>query len=128
MRAIWRGVAMCGAMALLIGVFSTAAHPADGQRLRSTKVCGPTVGHPYRHGIRLTVASRAQFRACRTTSKVSKLAAQELMSFHGGTDGHGSFGVTSGTPKVYLVVLGSQWGTQTLDAQGNSHFSHDPNG
>jgi len=31
----------------------------------------------------------------------------QTLSFGGGIDG---IGVTSGTPKVYLVIYGSQWG------------------
>jgi hypothetical protein len=37
-------------------------------------------------------------------------------------------GVTSGTPKVYLVFWGTQWGTQGTDANGNSTFSSDTAG
>ena len=47
----------------------------------------------------------------------------ETLSFGGGIDG---IGVTSGTPKVYLVVYGNQWGTVGTDANGNMTLSNDP--
>jgi len=47
------------------------------------------------------------------------------MNFHGGV---GGIGVTSGTPKVYLVFWGSQWGSQGVDGNGNLTFSSDADG
>jgi hypothetical protein len=47
------------------------------------------------------------------------------MQYHGGTGQYG-VAVTTGAPRVYLVFWGSQWGTQSLDAQGYATFSHDP--
>lgn len=49
----------------------------------------------------------------------------ETLSFGGGIDG---IGVTSGTPKVYLVVYGNQWGSVSTDANGNLTTSGDTNG
>jgi len=49
----------------------------------------------------------------------------QTLSFGGGIDG---IGVTSGTPKVYLVIYGSQWGKASSDADGNAMFSGDSNG
>ena len=45
------------------------------------------------------------------------------LAYGGGVDG---VGVTSGTPKVYLVFWGSQWGAQTTDGNGDYTFSGDP--
>jgi hypothetical protein len=47
------------------------------------------------------------------------------MHYNGGVDG---IGVTTGTPKVYLVFYGSQWGRSGTDANGNLTFSGDPAG
>ena len=52
-------------------------------------------------------------------------ASASDMTYQGGID---NVGVTSGTPQVYLVFYGSQWGTQSTNAQGYSAFSGDPNG
>jgi metallo-beta-lactamase class B len=49
----------------------------------------------------------------------------ETLSYGGGIDG---IGVTSSTPKVYLVFWGSQWGTQGTDGAGNVTLSGDTNG
>lgn len=46
----------------------------------------------------------------------------ETLSYGGSVDG---IGVTSGTPKVYLVVYGTQWGTQSTDSNGNMTLSGD---
>jgi serine protease len=43
------------------------------------------------------------------------------LQYNGGTDG---VGVTTGTPQVYLVFWGSQWGTAS--PAGSTNFSHDP--
>ncbi|MER5638373.1 Ig domain-containing protein [Kitasatospora sp. NPDC002227] len=50
---------------------------------------------------------------------------QQTLSYGGGVDG---IGVQSGHSKVYLVFYGSQWGTQTTDANGNAKFSGDSAG
>jgi hypothetical protein len=47
------------------------------------------------------------------------------LRFGGGIDG---IGVTSSTPKVYLVVFGSQWGTAGTDSNGNVTLSKDTKG
>jgi PKD repeat protein len=47
----------------------------------------------------------------------------ETLSFGGGVD---SIGVTSGTPTVYLVFWGTQWGTQGTDSSGYTTFTGDP--
>jgi serine protease len=49
-------------------------------------------------------------------------ATSKTLVFGGGVDG---IGVTSGTPKVYLVVYGSQWGTSGTDANGNMTLTGD---
>ncbi len=48
---------------------------------------------------------------------------QPDLTYHGGQD---SVGVTSGSPKVYIVYWGSQWGTAGKDADGNTTLSNDP--
>ncbi|WP_441247928.1 putative Ig domain-containing protein [Kitasatospora sp. McL0602] len=50
---------------------------------------------------------------------------QQTLSYGGGVDG---IGVQSGHSKVYLVFYGTQWGTQTTDANGNAKFSGDSAG
>lgn len=59
-----------------------------------------------------------QYAALMTTAATGA----KTLSFGGGIDG---IGVTSGTPRVYLVVYGSQWGTAATDANGNMALSRD---
>src|SRR5437764_14756390 len=47
----------------------------------------------------------------------------ETLSFGGGVD---SIGVTTGAPKVYLVLWGTQCGTQGTNATGYATFTGDP--
>lgn len=47
------------------------------------------------------------------------------VSYNGG---NGTMGVISGSPKVVLVFYGSQWGTASTNANGNTVFSNDPSG
>ena len=84
----------------------------------------PAYGHPYRHGVFPTKEAHSrmkQYAALMATSTTGT----ETLSFGGGVDG---IGVTSGTPKVYIVVYGSQWGTAGTDASGNMTVSNDPVG
>src|SRR5579862_1821803 len=71
-------------------------------------------GHGYRHGV---VPLRG--RPSSTTTSANDL------NYGGGISG---IGVTTGTPRVYLVFWGSQWGTQSTNAQGNITLSGDPKG
>jgi len=53
------------------------------------------------------------------------------LTYHGGTSlvsGTPNAGVQTGSPKVYLVFFGSNWGTQSTDGSGNLTFSADPKG
>jgi len=56
------------------------------------------------------------------TPLVKAATGPETLSFGGGIDG---IGVMTGKPKVYLVFFGTQWGTQSTDANGNLTFSND---
>lgn len=47
------------------------------------------------------------------------------LTYGGAVDG---IGVTTGTPKVYVVFYGSQWGTAGTDANGNMTLSGDTKG
>ncbi|MFK2919767.1 PKD domain-containing protein [Dyella koreensis] len=61
-----------------------------------------------------------QYAALHTATAAA--TGTETLSYGGGVDG---IGVTSGTPKVYLVVYGSQWGTSGTDANGNMTLTGD---
>jgi len=70
----------------------------------------PAYGHAYRHG---AVPTREALQRMREWEAAQQQAAVTLpvlglntLSYGGGIDG---IGVTSGTPRVYLVFYGSQW-------------------
>ena len=88
----------------------------------------PAYGHHYRHGVvptREAHAKMKQYAAAHAATTAAAATGTETLSYGGGVDG---IGVTSGTPKVYVVVYGSQWGTAGTDANGNMTLSNDPVG
>jgi hypothetical protein len=88
----------------------------------------PAVGHPYRHGVVPTRDQHLKMQAWRKANAAALTNAAtgpQTLSYGGGVNG---IGVTSGKPKVYLVVYGTQWGTAGTDASGNMTLSGDAKG
>ena len=71
-------------------------------------------------GVFPTVSGAAQIRA---QHEAKAATGQETLSYGGGI---GGVGVMNSHPKVYVIFYGSQWGTQSKDANGNLTFSNDP--
>jgi serine protease len=111
--------------ALLAAVGAVVAAPAAVAA--SGTPASPTVGHAYRHGFVPLRPGRnhqgANTAPATGANKAPTFSANNL-SFRGGISG---VGVTTGTPRVYLVFWGSQWGTQGTNASGYTTFSGDPN-
>src|SRR5947207_14692813 len=115
------GLAVLSCLALTVG--GALASPA-----RAADVAGPTVnpfspaaGHPYRHGAVPTRDAAARMKAYRAAHAAPDASGANLR-YGGGVDG---IGVTTGSPKVYLVFWGSQLGTAGTDAGGNTTLSGD---
>jgi serine protease len=92
-----------------------------------TNPYSPRYGHEYRHGViptRAVQEAMMQWSLAHAPIKGAATNARTL-SYGGGT---GGVGVMSGQNKVYLVFYGTQWGTQTTDANGNLKFSNDAAG
>jgi len=85
----------------------------------------PAFNHPYRHGVIPTIQVQQQMKQWDAAHNVGQVAAAQTLSYGGGT---GGVGVGSGQVKVYLVFWGTQWGTQSTDANGNLTFSGDSYG
>jgi serine protease len=111
---------------------ATSAGPAQGAAAPAaashptTNPYSPAYGHAYRHGVFPTKEAHArmkQYQALQATTAAA--TGTETLSYGGGVDG---IGVTSGTPKVYLVVYGSQWGTASTNGSGNMTLSGDAYG
>jgi serine protease len=84
----------------------------------------PTYGHEYRHGVVPTVETWKKMHDWAAFNPDFAATGPNTLSFGGGIDG---IGVTSATPKVYLVVYGSQWGTART-SNGNLTLSKDSKG
>ncbi len=67
----------------------------------------------YRHGLLPMLGRREPLQAISSYD----------VRFRGGIDG---VGVTTGTPKIYLVFWGNQWGKKGKNGQGYTTFSNDP--
>ncbi|WP_266170905.1 PKD domain-containing protein [Dyella subtropica] len=107
--------------AIVLAVMSLGASTAiAADNNGSDNPFAPSYGHSYRHG---AVPSReAHARMKQYDALHAATTGTETLSYGGGIDG---IGVTSGAPKVYLVVYGSQWGTAGTDANGNMTLSGD---
>ncbi len=84
--------------------------------------------HKYRHGVLPTRQASAK------AALANRTAAGPLvfygLEYFGGTDDPpvGKVGVVTGNPKVYIIYVGSQWGTATTDGNQDLTFSGDPAG
>ncbi len=103
-------IAVGGLSALSIG--SSGASASSGVLAHPGKVIFPTI------------AEAALWRTQSANPHGSGVPGFVLSS-HGGLDG---IEVTTGTPRVYLVFYGSQWGTASTNASGDLTFSGDPSG
>jgi serine protease len=124
-----RRLALSGAAA--IGALAAAATLAAGElslaapELRlADNPFAPAYGHPYRHGAVPTREAKRLMEEWARAHAGSLLAITPLIDlntlyFGGGIDG---IGVTSGTPRVYLVFWGSQWTDGTGDPNGAATY------
>ncbi|SRR6266436_9093457 len=91
--------------AAFIGCLAAAGSLAAGEGLAENPYA-PAYGHPYRHGAVPTREAAQQMRDWEASRSAAHRRRSKILAFGGGIDG---IGVTSGTPKVYLVFYGSQW-------------------
>lgn len=106
-------------LASLISGLALTSMPAHAE---VTNPHSPAYGHPYRHGVLPTREAHAAMKAWAAANAPKAATGPETLSFGGGVNG---IGVTSGTPRVYLVVYGTQWGTAGTDSSGNMTLSGD---
>ncbi len=135
-RSVFAGVLVAGTLASAAGLTATAV-PASAATTGSTVVLtDPTGGHhPYRHGAvprhhRVRTSALASLSAARRAAsqrEAVRLSAKTLLYNGGITSGPlAGDGVTTGQPQVYLVFLGSQWGTRSTNGAGQAVFTGDP--
>ncbi|HLI69759.1 MAG TPA: carbohydrate binding domain-containing protein [Ktedonobacteraceae bacterium] len=120
------GVVLAGLLAFAIT--NTFAAPVSHQPgnpavTTVTNPYSPAYGHSYRHGAVPTIAQLRKMQAYETVHP--QATGPNTLTYGGGIDG---IGVTSGTPRVYLVFWGTQWGTESTNSQGDLTFSSDSAG
>ena len=106
--------AAVAAGALVIPLLAGAAH-ATGARPSAA----PAPAHPWRHGV-VPLRPGAQHHGFNASAQA---ASGGNLTYHGGQNGNG---VVTGSPKVYVVFWGSQWGTQSTNGNGDVTLSGDP--
>ncbi|MFH9347984.1 putative Ig domain-containing protein [Kitasatospora sp. NPDC017646] len=132
-RAKYAALTGMASLALAAAGLAGAAGPAAAQDVSSSSSStgnefnpwSPQNGHPYRHGAVPGKQQQEQYKKWLAAKNQAAATGQETLSYGGGVDG---IGVQSGHSKVYLVFYGTQWGTQTTDANGNAKFSGDSAG
>jgi serine protease len=126
-HGLQRGLVSVAALVLSFGGLATVAQATPAGSSPSTAATAnpynPAYQHSYRHGAVPTIQQSAKMKGYLQAHP--NVAAANTLTFGGGIDG---IGVTSGTPKIYLVFFGTQWGSQSTDSGGNLTFSNDPTG
>jgi len=120
-------VTACAALGVAGSAAAMATPSSSAHTAAVANPYSPQYGHPYRHGAVPTIQQNQKMHAWSATHASPQAATgPETLSYGGGIDG---IGVQSGgKSKVYLVFYGSQWGTQSTDANGNAKFTGDPDG
>ena len=108
-------------MFLLVASLAAGAFPAPSRRIAGA---GRRDAHRIDPAPEVMLTIPGELAERRELPVTAKAAAAQL-SYHGGYDG---IGVTTGTPKVYLVFWGSQWGSASTGGDGSVQLSGDPQG
>jgi putative Ig domain-containing protein len=109
-----------GMQAALAGGAQATPHQSPN---RVVNPYSPAYHHPYRHGVVPTISQ--QKLMSRWDRNHPRNASANNLNYGGGVDG---IGVTTGPERVYVVFFGSQWGTQSTNANGDVTLSGDPSG
>ena len=119
--AAFTAVALAAGMqTALAGGAQASPHQATN---RVVNPYSPAYHHAYRHGV--VPAIPQQKKMLRWDRNHPRNASANDLNYGGGIDG---IGVTTGQEKVYMVFYGSQWGTQSTNANGDITLSGDPSG
>jgi len=120
------GVALAAACAVAAGGLAVAA-PAGAAT--TVPIQAPAAaGTAYRHGVVPTVGVTSGPSSTAPGALSSNATTASTLAYGGGV---GGVGVLTGTPQVYLVFYGSQWGTPgatTLGGRAYASFSGDTRG
>ncbi len=119
--------ALAGLALAALPAATAAAATTPGASGQTDPVVSYFQSHP---GVMPTAAEQAHIKAWRaahpnaSTATTAATISANTLAYQGGTNGEG---VMSGAKtKVYLVFYGTQWGTQSTDANGDAKFTGDP--
>ncbi|HUY22623.1 MAG TPA: putative Ig domain-containing protein [Acidimicrobiales bacterium] len=130
-RLAWAlGVAALSAATVTGATAGTAAAgtAAGSQGSGAIGLSDPTGGgHAYRHGA-LPLRTGAGHLGAAAVAAPSSTSPQGAGQGSRGPLRYRGGPVVTGSPRVYLVFWGSQWGTPSTGAGGYQHFSGDPDG
>ncbi|GGY32509.1 hypothetical protein GCM10008098_27470 [Rhodanobacter panaciterrae] len=104
-----------------------AAAPAFSST-SETNPYSPANGHAYRHGVlptRDVLNQMNHWTASHSLAAVNTATGANTLSYGGALD---SVGVMDSHVKVYIVYYGTQWGTRSTNAKGDSVFTGDADG
>ena len=118
-RAAAAGAAVA-TLAAGFGLMAASAQTAQAWDINPAS-CRHAPHHQHHHGVQLTATQTLCDRI--NAAGTQAATGSETLSYGGGVDG---IGVLDGHAKVYLVFYGTQWGTQSTDANGLANFSGDP--
>jgi IPT/TIG domain len=131
--AVAAAVVLGGIAAGGLAVPTSVAGAATTSSPTVTLTLPTALHHGYRHGAvpRHTRDVAGVDGLRRATSQAPRLAARSsarLLTYGGGLTAGGltAAGVTTGKPKLYLVFMGGQWGTESTDGAGRATFTGDP--
>ena len=118
--AAFTAVALTAGMQMAVtgGATASVHHPASVVNPYS-----PAYHHAYRHGVVPTIHQQKLMKRWARNHPLN--ASANNLNYGGGIDG---IGVTNGPERVYVVFYGSQWGTQSTNANGDIVLSGDPSG
>jgi hypothetical protein len=125
-RGVLAAVTALSAAGLMAVAAGTATASAAPHRAAVANPYSPAYQHSYRLGAVPTRGQLNKMQAWATSHHNRATSGGSGPLIYGGSvDG---IGVTTGKEKVYLVLWGSQWGTQSTNANGDTTLSGDKSG
>jgi serine protease len=110
---------VCTLATLAAGCLVACSSAPPAGKAAGVNPYAPWRSHAYRHGAVPTRETAEQMHAWRASMQLRGAPlVPQILVFGGGIDG---IGVTSGTPRVYLVFYGSQW-TSDGDPKGAATY------
>ncbi len=124
--AVLTALSAAGLMAVAAGTAPASAASAR-HAPAVTNPYSPAYKHAYRQGVVPTIGTLKKMRqwAHSHPQLAPQVSGSGNLTYGGGVDG---IGVTTGKEKIYLVLWGSQWGTQSTNANGDVTLSGDTSG